>query len=73
MGNFILGKIDIDDEMNGDQVSGLCEANNSDDDDLNIEIKENINIMIDINMNVMIDVDINVTTTNMDLSGKRVL
>ena len=58
--------------MNGDQVSGLCEANNSDD-DLNIEIKENINIMIDINMNVMIDVDINVTTTNMDLSGKRVL
>ena len=65
MGNLILGKIDIDDEMNDDQVSGHCEANNSDDDDPNIEIKENINIMIDINMNV--------TTTNMDLSGKRVL
>lgn len=59
--------------MNSDQVPGLCEENNSDDDDINIEIKKHINTMIDINMNVMIDVDMNETTINMEISGKRVV
>lgn len=70
---MILGKRDIDIGMNNDQVPGLCEANNTEDDDINIEIKEHINIMIDINLNVIIDVDMIETTTNMEFSGKRIV